>query len=322
MGRQWSTAEDETLVRLVNQHGKQWGIISSQMENRSASQVAARWEKSLDPKLAKGSFTEEEDQLIIDYVGKHGPQNWPALSEILVQRSPKQCRERWCNHLNPKVTSGAWTIEEDALIFDSYERTGPKWSLIAHSLPGRTDNAIKNRWNSSISKRVHVDAQGRRSLLPEGTRRTRRSGRERPQIVPERVAIPSAPPQPHFVPVNMAQLQPWQIAPEHVAIPSAPPQPHFVPVNIAQLQPWQIAILQQMNLLGGAAPAPTQPPPRPRPDDEAPFPSPFRIGAPISPRSPFAGYPGLPTPGSMFTLDDGPTTPVSPYKGFDMNVFQ
>jgi hypothetical protein len=94
----------------------------------------------------------------------------------------------------------------------------------------------------------------------------------------------------------------------------------LVPINIAQLQPWQIAVLHNMNLLGATAPATEQP--KPRPAEEVSWPSPFRIGAPISPMSPFAAYSGLPTPGNMFTLDYGTTTPISPYKGFDMNVFK
>jgi hypothetical protein len=171
MGRNWQADEDETLIRLVGIHGKQWGTIASQMENRSPAQVAARWEKCLDPKLTKGPFTPEEDQIIINYVEQNGAQNWPGLSEILVQRSPKQCRERWLNHLDPGVSNIPWTAEEDKLIFENYSRIGGKWSLIARFLPGRTDNAIKNRWNSSISKRIQSDSSGRRILGPDYSRK-------------------------------------------------------------------------------------------------------------------------------------------------------
>jgi hypothetical protein len=167
MGRIWSSEEDDTLTRLVGIHGKQWGIISSQMVNRSPSQIAARWEKCIDPKLTKGPFTPEEDQIILDYVEKYGPKNWPALSDILVQRSPKQCRERWLNHLSPGISSVPWTNEEDLIIFDQYSKIGGRWSLIARFLPGRTDNSIKNRWNSSISKRIQTDSCGRRVLGPD-----------------------------------------------------------------------------------------------------------------------------------------------------------
>jgi hypothetical protein len=175
MRRSWTSPEDETLRRLITIHGKQWGLISTQMENRTASQISARWEKCLDPKLAKGPFTPEEDSLILSHVEKHGPQNWPILSQILIRRSPKQCRERWFNHLNPSVSASSWSFEEDSLIFENYERIGPKWSLISKSLNGRTDNAIKNRWNSSIVKRIHIGGNGKRFVVPDNLRRKKKS---------------------------------------------------------------------------------------------------------------------------------------------------
>ena len=189
MGRNWEPAEDEQLRHLVSIHGKQWGVIAAQMENRSASQIAARWEKCLDPKLMKGPFTAEEDRIIIDYVNKNGPQNWPALSQILYQRSPKQCRERWFNHLDPTVIKSEWTQEEDERIFEQHEKMGGKWSTIVKLFPGRTDNAIKNRWNSSVSKRIVTDENGVKHVLPDSSKRKYRP-RERPspqigQGVPE-----------------------------------------------------------------------------------------------------------------------------------------
>jgi hypothetical protein len=270
------------------------------MNNRSAAQVAARWEKCLDPKLAKGPFTEEEDRIITEYVERNGPQNWPGLTSILPQRSPKQCRERWCNHLNPAVSNSAWTFDEDTIIFDRYERIGPKWSIIAHSLPGRTDNAIKNRWNSSISKRIHIDELGLRAMGPESPRKTRRM-----------------PPAEKPSPIKTLEKT---------------PTPQIVPINISQLQPWQVQILQQMNILQ-ASPQPIQhnqlpPQPQitaiPQPQlaeqrKDAPF-SPFKFGS-ASP-SPISRYQTFPTPGSLFIVDDGSRTPISPNQMFDMNVFK
>jgi hypothetical protein len=161
----------------VGIHGKQWGVISSLMEDRSAAQISARWEKCLDPKLTKGPFTPEEDQTIIDYVERNGPQNWPALCAILVSRSPKQCRERWLNHLSPGISSVPWTKEEDIAILQNYSKIGARWSLIAQFLPGRTDNSIKNRWNSSISKRIQTDARGVRILGPDYAKKPKPVGK-------------------------------------------------------------------------------------------------------------------------------------------------
>jgi hypothetical protein len=217
MRRAWCPAEDDILIRLVRTHGKQWGLISSQMENRTAAQVSARWDKCLDPKLTKGAFTAEEDALIRAHVERYGPQNWPLLSQSLVRRSPKQCRERWCNHLNPTVSASSWTLEEDNLIFENHEKYGPKWSLIAKSLPGRTDNAIKNRWNASISKRIQIGANGLRTIGPEQPRMKRKK--------------------------STAQRPP----PIYTAEPTQGSQ--IVPLDISKLAPWQLQMLQQMNVL-------------------------------------------------------------------------
>ena len=171
MGKKWTPEEDQKLIDLYKQYGKQWGVIAQKIQTRTASQVAARWEKCLDPSLTKGPFTLEEDQIIIDYVKNNGPQNWPGLSELMKNRSPKQCRERWFNHLDPNVSLKPWTSEEDELIFSNIMKCGKKWSIIAKFLPGRTANAIKNRWNSSISKRIVYGLNGSKKLAPDVSRR-------------------------------------------------------------------------------------------------------------------------------------------------------
>jgi hypothetical protein len=168
MKRHWTADEDQLLMHLVSVHGKQWGVIASHMPRRSASHVSARWEKCLDPHLTKGPFTQEEDQALANHVAVHGPRNWPAVSALLGNhRSPKQCRERWFNHLDSSVSTIPWTIEEDLAVFTLHRQLGPRWSIIAKRVPGRPDNAIKNRWNSSISKRIAIDSAGRERIIPE-----------------------------------------------------------------------------------------------------------------------------------------------------------
>lgn len=171
MGKKWTPEEDQKLIELHKQYGKQWGVIAQKIQTRTSSQVAARWEKCLDPSLTKGPFTSEEDQIIVDYVKNNGPQNWPGLCELIKNRSPKQCRERWFNHLDPNVTLKPWTPDEDEIIFSNINKYGKKWSVIAKLLPGRTDNAIKNRWNSSISKRIIYGINGIKKLSPDVSRR-------------------------------------------------------------------------------------------------------------------------------------------------------
>lgn len=171
MRRKWNKSEDSALKELVKEHGKQWNVIAQHLQSRTPSQAAARWEKCLNPAITKGPFTPEEDALIRDYVASNGPRSWPRITSVLPHRSSKQCRERWFNHLDPNVMKAPWTQEEDNFIYQQYKILGGKWSTISKMLHGRTDNAIKNRWNSSISKRLTKDPNGLEIILPDNSKR-------------------------------------------------------------------------------------------------------------------------------------------------------
>ena len=101
---------------------------------------------------ATGPWTPDEDAVLLSAVSEHGPRHWTLIAQRLPGRIGKQCRERWHNHLDPAISKLAWTDEEDMIVQMGVARLGHKWSEIALQLPGRTDNAVKNRYNARIKK--------------------------------------------------------------------------------------------------------------------------------------------------------------------------
>ncbi|KAI9239687.1 MAG: Homeodomain-like protein [Podila humilis] len=105
------------------------------------------------PRSIKGPWTPEEDRQLRNLVQELGAEKWVLIASRLGSRTGKQCRERYVNHLDPRINKSPFTHEEDLRILELYNQLGSKWAEMSKLMPGRPDNAIKNHFNTSMQRK-------------------------------------------------------------------------------------------------------------------------------------------------------------------------
>ncbi|XP_010030549.2 transcription factor MYB30 [Eucalyptus grandis] len=104
--------------------------------------------------VKKGAWSADEDRKLVAYIMRYGIWNWTHMAEPAgLARTGKSCRLRWMNYLRPNIKHGNITKEEEEIIINLHRVLGKRWATIASRLPGRTDNEIKNYWNTHLKKR-------------------------------------------------------------------------------------------------------------------------------------------------------------------------
>jgi hypothetical protein len=144
----WTDTESSRLRHAVNLYGnRNWPAISGYVGTRTRQQCLHRWRKSENPTLKKGMFSAEEDALLQQAVSKYGVGAWKLVSLCLPGRSDSACRERYRNALDPSVHhKQGWTAEEDELLCKLVQAHGKRWAVVAESMHGRNDYAVRKRY--------------------------------------------------------------------------------------------------------------------------------------------------------------------------------
>ncbi|KAG0485567.1 hypothetical protein HPP92_009646 [Vanilla planifolia] len=147
--------------------------------------------------LKKGPWTAEEDEKLARFILQNGQCCWRAVPKLAgLLRCGKSCRLRWTNYLRPDLKRGLLSEAEEKLIIDLHSQLGNRWSKIASQLPGRTDNEIKNIWNTHIKKKLRkmgIDPQTHKPIAADSFSDREFCTDEVPMMEPHEIVIPCCP---------------------------------------------------------------------------------------------------------------------------------
>eukprot|EP00253_Pinus_taeda_P000861 PITA_00861 len=165
----------------------------------------------------KGPWTAEEDAKLLECIARHGTGNWTSLpTKAGLKRCGKSCRLRWTNYLRPDLKHDRFTSQEEQLIVNLHAAIGSRWSLIAAQLPGRTDNDVKNHWNTRLRKKLcgmGIDPVTHRpisQILAEYAGNVGHSGGSEDQIAKARISCLSRDLRTAYAPTNTGTSNPHQ----------------------------------------------------------------------------------------------------------------
>lgn len=144
--------------------GQEWNTIAHSFlkDSRTGTQCATHWKMVLKPALLKGVWSPEEDAVIYDSIAR-GVHDWSEVASLLPKRKAKHCRERWNNHLDPALNSGAWSPAEEAKLVGAVETHGTNWNVVARMIPGRSESMIQQHWNAIVFRNATSTDSARRS---------------------------------------------------------------------------------------------------------------------------------------------------------------
>jgi hypothetical protein len=155
--KHWTLAQDKQLINLASQSSgrRNWKDIAAQIDHKTPASCYLRY-KIINPNIRKGFWTQEEDQLILKGIDLYG-KAWKVIAwKLFTNRTSKQIRDRFINYLDPAVDKSKFSVDEDLLLIELQKAYGNQWSKLKQYFPKRSSDALKNRFNSTLRKKIKL----------------------------------------------------------------------------------------------------------------------------------------------------------------------